>query len=196
MEANLQDTFNSLLQGRVSVFRVPAEVEYKDVLAHYGTPLFSGNNVVVENSKTILQNLLRGKIQDYLPSFISIGDGGDSTQAAGIDTGTRVAPDVADATMRSTVARIPIIQTIYVDSDTWEYVAVARPNEALASIINEFGVEAANGSLLAHFVTDPDATTGRATRYIKTSLEYLVIRWQFTLRTSTLPEGATTAVDL
>ena len=87
--------------------------------------------------------------------------------------------------MRSTVARIPIATTEDgAFTNEWAYVAVARPHEAISPLLNEFGVESRNGTLISHFVTPADGT-GRATRYCKTSLEYLVIRWTYTFTIAT-----------
>ena len=171
------------LTGRLEVWTLPADQEL-DMQA-LGAPTWEARNLVVNSASDVIVGLLRGNVKDYLPSYISVGSGGDLNQTSGLDTGARVGPSVTDTGMRSTVARIPITTTedgAY--SNEWSYVAVARPHEAISPLLNEFGVESANGTLISHFVAPEDAT-GRATRYCKTSLEYLVIRWTYTFTVAT-----------
>jgi hypothetical protein len=171
------------LTGRLEVWSVPHDTELE--LEGLGTPDWEANNLVVNSAGDVIVGLLRGNVADYLPAYISVGSGGDLDQDSGLDTGVRVGPVVTDTKMRSTVARIPITTTedgAY--SNEWSYVAVARPHEAISPLLNEFGVESANGTLISHFVA-PEDLTGRATRYCKTSLEYLVIRWTYTFAVAT-----------
>lgn len=169
------------LKGSFEMWAVPADVPYDDVLNNLGTPILAADNLVVSSAINVLVQLLRGKYEEYLPSFISIGSGGDLSQSTKLDTGARVGAAVTDTSMRATTARIPIVTTQDGENgNRWYYIAVARPHEAISPIINELGVETRNGTLISHYITAPDAA-GLATKYTKTSLEYLVIRWRYEL---------------
>jgi hypothetical protein len=181
------------LRGRLEVWTLPADQELD--LEALGEPTWEARNLVVNSASDVIVGLLRGNVADYLPTYISVGSGGDLDQSSGLDTGARVGPAITDTGMRSTVARIPITTTedgAY--SNEWSYVAVARPHEAISPLLNEFGVESADGTLISHFVAAEDAT-GRATRYCKTSLEYLVIRWTYTFAVATSEFGLLQDVD-
>lgn len=172
------------LNGRLAVWSVSADTPMDEVLANLGTPIMEVDNLVVSTAVDAIVRLLRGQTKDYLPSFISIGSGGDLDQVTLLDTGARVGPNLADSYMRATTTRIPILTTEDgEESNEWSYVAVARPHEALSPIINELAVETGNGTLISHYITDADPS-GRATRYCKTSLEYLIIRWTYSLSLS------------
>ena len=169
------------LKGSLAVYSVPADVDEAEVLDYLDTPVFSAKNLVVSSATTALVQLLRGNVADYMPAYISIGSGGDFSQTTLLDTGARVGPQITDLGLRAVTARIPIIHTEDgANNTTWAYVAVARPHEAISPIINELGVETRSGTLISHYVTDAD-DAGRALRYCKTSLEYLVIRWTYEL---------------
>lgn len=171
------------LQGSLEVWTIPAGAEPD--LDNLGEPTWQAKNLVVNSASDVIVGLLRGKVEDFLPSYISVGAGGDLNQTTGTDTGGRVGPQVEDTSMRSTVARIPIATTEDGNlTNEWAYVAVARPHEAISPMLNEFGVESANGTLISHYVTAADSS-GRATRYCKTSLEYLVIRWTYSFTVAT-----------
>lgn len=171
------------LKGRLEVWSVPYDQELE--LEGLGIPDWQADNLVVNSASDVIVGLLRGQVEDFLPSYISVGSGGDLDQNTGSDTGARVAPAVEDTSMRSTVARIPISTTEDGNlTNEWAYVAVARPHEAISPMLNEFGVESANGTLISHYVSAADES-GRATRYCKTSLEYLVIRWTYSFTVAT-----------
>ena len=173
------------LTGSLEVWTVPYDADLELELEGLGVPDWQADNLVVNSAADVVVGLLRGKIEDFMPSYISVGSGGDLAQATNLDTGSRVGPAVTDMAMRSTVARIPITTTEDgAFTNEWSYVAVARPHEAISPLLNEFGVESANGTLISHFIA-PEDTTGRATRYCKTSLEYLVIRWTYTFTVAT-----------
>lgn len=179
IEAN--NMTGAVLRGRVSAYTVPGHIPESLVLDYEATPVFEGKNMVVAGAQGVVAALLRGDVDNKLPSYISIGSGGDLDQDTRIDTGSRVAPKVTDTGLRRTSYRIPIVTTEDGASDVnWKFVAVARPHEALSPVLNEFGVETEDGTLISHYVTAA-APDGRATQYCKTSLEYLVIKWEFTL---------------
>ena len=179
IEAN--NMTGAVLRGRVSAYTVPGHIPESLVLDYEATPVFEGKNMVVAGAQGVVAALLRGDVDNKLPSYISIGSGGDLDQDTRIDTGSRVGPAVTDTSLRRTGYRIPIVTTEDgASAVNWKYVAVARPHEALSPVLNEFGVETEDGTLISHYVTAA-APDGRATQYCKTSLEYLVIKWEFTL---------------
>lgn len=176
------------ISGRVQLWSSPADKDWS-----FDKLLFEGNNLVVADANTIMAQLLQRNFADYMPFYIVVGDGGDLEQAAKVDTGGRVAPAITDDEIRSVVARLPIIQVTSTpvtspspspspESTTtmWSYVAAGRPHEALSTSINELGVETLNGTLFSHFVTEA-GDDGRARKYVKTSLEWLIVRWTFSL---------------
>jgi len=171
------------LKGSFTMWSVPATVPYDEVLANLGEPILDAKNLVVNSALTVLVQLMRGNTNDYVPAYITIGNGGDLNQTSKLHMGIRVPAAITDTYVRMPVARIPIVLTEdATTTNSWYYVAVARPHEALAPVINELGVETRNGTLVSHYITDSDPSLGgRATRYVKTALEYLIIRWKYEL---------------
>lgn len=164
------------LRGSLEVWSAATKPDLKNL----GLPDWSAKNLVVNSAVDVVVGLLRGKVEEFLPSYITVGSGGDLDPTSGLDTGVRVGPAVTDTVVRKTVARIPITSTEDgAFSNAWSYVAVARPHEAISPLLNEFAVESADGTLISHFVSEADSS-GRSTRYCKTSLEYLVIKWSYT----------------
>lgn len=180
-ELDFSSKMNLGITGRVMITSVPADVEDPLAPCSRATVLFDEKNLVVNSAGRVISELLRGRVTDFVPAFITLGAGGDHQQDARIDVSERVGPEVTDTYVRHPLYRIPIISTENGDDSLqWSFVAVAKPHEAISPIINELGLESRNGTLLSHYVTDADAS-GRATKYCKTSLEYLVIRWHYTL---------------
>lgn len=186
------DHIPSELTGRVKLFTFPAAYDEELIVRAFtdssfspvtwAVPFYEADNLVVDDAQTVVANLLQRNLADYIPQYIVIGAGGDLEQDAKVDFGSRVAPAVTDGEVRDVVARLPIIQVIpeSPDSNTWDYVAIARPHEALTPSLNELGLEAANHTLISHFVTAPAAGEERAQKFVKSSLEYLVVRWTMT----------------
>jgi hypothetical protein len=148
----------------------------------YGDDVHEFNNLVVNSASSVLLGLLQRDFGNFAPTNIGIGDGGDLEQDAKIDSGARVAPAATDTEIRSAVSKVPITQ-VEVDAtnpNKITYIAVAKPTEAVTPSINELTLESANGTLISHFVTESDST-GRARKYPKSSLEYLIIRWTIEL---------------
>ncbi len=133
-------------------------------------------NLVVDSAQEVIAGLLRRDFANFIPQYVTIGDGGDLEQDAKVDSGARVAPASTDTVVRSVVAKIPIVQVIANEDGSWTYVAIAGKNEAVTPAINELGLESANGTLISHFVTEA-TQNGRARKYPKSSAEHLVIRW-------------------
>lgn len=181
VDQKIESDFGVRLRGQVSLYKVPGHIPEHLASQYLNDPVFEGKNLVVTGAQVALARMLRGETNDYVPSYISIGGGGDFDQDTKLDTGGRVSPALADTSMRQVSYRIPIVATEDgATENSWCYVAVARPHEAITPLINEFGLESRNGTLLAHFVTEAE-TDGRAKQYCKTSVEYLVVRWCFTI---------------
>lgn len=170
---NTQDAFLGHLKGQV-VIETVTEEEAKT--------LFQGDNLVVTSAQSIIVGLLKRDFANFTPHYITIGDGGDLEQVAKIDSGARVAPADTDTEVRRVITKLPIVQVENTSETSWTYVAVASKGEAVTPALNELGLEAANGTLMSHYVT-PSNGDGRATTYPKVSGEFLVIRWtlEFTL---------------
>lgn len=193
-----------VLTGKVEIF---SAIDAKEVHAcselcsahqfglHTTAKIHEGENLVVASANTVIAKLLQRDFTNYMPFYVTLGSGGDLEQVAKSDTGGRVAPEVGDTEVRSVVAKLPIVQVTSPASTSpspspspspdnpttlWTYVAIARPHEALTTSLNELAVETLNGTLFSHYVTPVD-DSGRATRYVKSSLEYLIVRWSFSL---------------
>lgn len=136
----------------------------------------AGFNSTTTASEAVIRGLLMRNFRDKAITYIALGDGGDYeiTQPHN-DTGARVPPDPSETEMRSLVEKI-IIQTARETGDEVILVAVARPEQAQSPDINEFGLLTEDGTLFAHFVTAEVAPLGRATKYPKTDV-YWIIEW-------------------
>lgn len=171
----LNESLTPQLKGRVTIL-AGSDMDQLDVL-------FEEKNLVVDASQTVLAGLLQRDFVNYAVQFIGVGDGGDFDQAAKVDTGARVAPAVTDTELRSVIARIPILQVDVNESDPleWTYTAVAKKGEAVTTGFDELSLETTNGTLVSHFITPADTLGGRARKYPKTTLEYLVFKWTIKL---------------
>ena len=138
--------------------------------------LICGLNSTTDASEDVIKGLLMRNFRDKALSYIALGTGGDfETTPPHSDTGARVAPDPAETEMRALVEKIQI-QTSREESGDVILVAVARPEQAQDPDINEFGLLTEDGTLFAHFVTEEVAPLGRATKYPKTDV-YWIIEW-------------------
>lgn len=172
--------------GMVGRLRLYKGLNESDLLSYASEPVLDCPNLVVDSAQDMLLGLLKREFTDYAPAYIVLGAGGDLEQVSKQDFGARVAPAVTDTEVREVVARLPIIQITPDDSDetTWDYIAIARPHEANTTSLNELGLETANNTLVSHVVMNAEAGELRAKKYVKTSLEYLVIRWTMTFTLS------------
>lgn len=185
----LDSKVQAVLSGHIKVSKCPFNldptVEANKQLLH------EGKNLIVNQAQDALVGLLKGDA-GYLPKYISLGSGGDFLQGTKTDIGSQV-PAVATSTaLRNAVYRIPISMVTDEVDNTWTFVAIARPEEAVLPVINEFGVETENQTMISHVVS-PAALDGRATRYTKTSLEFLIVEWTYTF-VLTLAESVQTPV--
>ena len=135
------------------------------------------HNLVCNDTQKILLGLFGRDLDNKMISYISIGTGGDVNPATHLDTGARVGPQPGEEEMRVELHR-EYIANVETDEIALKniYTAVAKPEDAISNDINEFGLFSNDGTMMAHFVTDPDIG-GRAKKYQKTALLYLVIRW-------------------
>lgn len=112
-------------------------------------------------------------------SIISVGTGGDINPATGLDTGARFAPLDTEDAMRQSLLNAPIS---HVETDSINkritYTSVIKTEDGNSDSINEFGLLSEDGTMLSHFITPADPMSGRATKYVKTNLLYMVVRWK------------------
>lgn len=168
MQVKTKDTMTFSLKGRLHVEALlGTEVIWK----------ISDHNLICDDVKKIILGLFGRDLDNKMISYISIGTGGDLNPATLLDTGARVAPQPQEDKMRAELYRA-YIANVETDEVNLEniYTALAPPEEAISADINEFGLFSEDGTMMAHFVTDP-AMSGRAKTYNKTALLYLVVRW-------------------
>lgn len=183
----LRSAVRPWFRGRPSVWVVPAAGDPRD--AAQRRLLLAGRNVVCYGMYDAFQQLLLRNFDDWQPATIALGFGGDFSQTVpAVDQGARVEPLHGDDVMRKQFYAAPLVES-RADPVTTErkihYVAVVRPEEANTDLddvdapyLNEFGLLAANGTLLAHFVPPTDGVSPLAGRYAKSSLEWLVVDWE------------------
>lgn len=175
------------MEGRPSVFTVPACADPLDT-ANW-SPLIEGKNIVCVGMYDSMLHMLLRDFDDWQPASMAIGSGGDLSLSAGsyIATPTRQPPTHSDTAMRRQNFVAPIVQVIPGNTVTRTavYVAIVRPDDANtgsveAPYINELGLLATNGTLLAHYVTPEDLTnaTRPSLKYAKSNLQWLVIKWE------------------
>lgn len=153
--------------------------------------MFGGRNVVCDGMHTALHRLLLRDFVDWAPASVSIGYGGEYSQPADPNTtppaptGARVAPASTDTYVRKAILDAPILQAEdpgVVGAKRAKYTAIVAPDALTTGatdrpFIDELGLVAANGTLLAHYVTPADGS-GNTTKFSKTSLEWLIIEWE------------------
>lgn len=137
------------------------------------------HNHISDDAIDILLGLLGRDQEDKMVTVISVGTGGDLNPATGLDTGARVPPEDEEEEMRRAIFDAPIAHT-EVDSINKRitYTAVLKTEEGNSDTINELGLLSEDGTMLSHFVTPADLVSGRATKYEKTDLLYMVVRWK------------------
>lgn len=178
MRVAQQSDSRGVLTGSLRIRSVPAEIPLEEAMrSSVGSVVLNQKNMIVKSAEAVIVGLLKGD-PAFFPAYIVVGDGGDLEQTSRVDSGVRNPARLEDSAIRSVVARLPIVSVIDAGADCWRYVAVARPSDAHSPMLNEYGVETQNGLLVSHFITAA-ADSGRATRFCKTSLEYLVIEWEY-----------------
>jgi hypothetical protein len=135
-------------------------------------------NHISDSAIDILLGLLGRDQDDKIVSTISVGTGGDINPATGLDTGARFPPEDDEDEMRVAIFDAPVahVETDSVDKRI-TYTAVLKTEEGNSDSINEFGLLSEDGTMLSHFVT-PAGGGGRATKFEKTDLLYMVVRWK------------------
>ena len=177
-------------RGTVRVYRVPAAGDPSDRSQWRGAD--GGRNVVCYGMYDALQQLLLRNFDDWQPASIALGYGGDYSQTVpAADQGARVAPLHADDFMRKQFYAVPLVRAEadpVLTERKAHFVAIARPEEAVtdpddsdAPYLNEFGLLAENGALLAHYVPPTDGVSPVAARYAKSPFEWLVVDWEIEL---------------
>ena len=138
--------------------------------------MIAGFNSTTDAAQGVIRGLLLRNFRDKALAYVALGEGGDyEITPPHSDTGARVAPDPAETEMRALVEKITI-QTAREENGEVILVAVARPEQAQSPNINEFGLLTEDGTLFAHFVTEEVAPLGRATKYPKTDI-YWIVEW-------------------
>lgn len=168
MNADLKDTMHFSFHGDLHVMALGnGGVVWK----------IRDRNLIADDAEKIILGLFGRDIDNKMISYISVGTGGDLNPVTLLDTGARVAPLPEEESMRREIHR-EALANVETDEENLKniYTAVVKPEDSISSDINEFGLFSQDGTMLAHFVTDPDLS-GRAKKYDKTALLYLVIRW-------------------
>lgn len=168
MNVDLRDTMHFSLRGHLSVA----------AFNEFGVQWrISDHNLVADDAEKIILGLFGRDLDNKMISYISVGTGGDLNPTTLLDTGQRVGPEPEEGSMRREIHRESLAN---VETDKANvkniYTSVVKPEDAISTGINEFGLFSQDGTMLAHFVTDPDIS-GRAKKYDKTALLYLVARW-------------------
>ena len=153
------------------------EVEFRS-LGGLILEAFKLKNHISDSAIDILLGLLGREVDEKAVSIISVGTGGDINPATGLDTGARFAPLDTEDAMRQSIVNTPIA---HVETDSINkritYTAVLKTEEGNSDAINELGLLSEDGTMLSHFITPADMS-GRATKYVKTDLLYMVVRWK------------------
>ena len=167
-----EDRFEITLYGEVEVeFRSPTGASIRTITLR---------NHISDSAIDILLGLLARDLDAKVISTISVGTGGDLNPATGLDTGARFPPQDTEETMRRSIFDTPIA---HVETDSINkriiYTSVLKTEEGNSDEINELGLLSEDGTMLSHFITPADlGLGGRATRYEKTNLLYMVVRWR------------------
>ena len=135
-------------------------------------------NHISDSAVAILLGFFVRDLDNKMLAYIDIGTGGDVNPDTGLDTGARVAERDDETEVRELLFRADI-GTYTADPNTNEvsFTAVVRPEDGNSDQINEFGLMSYDGTMFSHLVTEADPGSGRAFRYEKTNLLYLVGKW-------------------
>ncbi len=159
-------------------FRGEVTVDLRTLTGVVTRQLFMKNHIS-DSAIDILLGLLGRDLDDKVISVIAIGTGGDINPATGLDTGARFAPLDTETELRQSIFGAPVA---HVETDSINkritYTAVIKTENANSDSINELGLLSEDGTMFSHFVTPADPGSGRATKYEKTDLLYMVVRWK------------------
>jgi len=186
------DSHGSLrLRGSPAVYGVPADGDPHDPAQR--RLLVAGQNTICYGMYDAVQRFLLRDFDAWAPANLVLGFGGDYDQPEDpvttppTDQGTRIGPAHSDAYMRKPFYAGPI-QQVRVGTPTTDrrvvYVAVVAPDYGVTDeddvdrpYLNELGITARNGTLLAHYIPESGVVDGRAERYAKSSAMWLVVEW-------------------
>lgn len=178
-----QSKLTSVILGRPSIYSVPACVDPTDT--NNWKLLHQGQNTICTGMYQAMTNLLMRNFDDWQPTTVVTGFGGDWDQAATANQGSRQPPAFTDILVRKPIFYAPIVQVTPTTANRFYYVAIIRPDDGNTDAgdptrpyINELGLLAHNGTLLAHYVTPVTGSGSTATQYAKSNIEWLVIRWE------------------
>ncbi len=190
-----------LIRGAPVIYAVPAVVDGQPVVDPSDSrwesarrEVLAGSNVVCAGMYVALQHIMAREIDDWQAATIDLGFGGDYDQPADpgstppSDQGERIPATFSDTYMRKPLfsAAVKLAKSSAVTSAyRWIYSATVHFTEAVTDsndpekpFINEFGLMAANGTMLAHFIPSA-ANDGTTVQRAKSSLEWWVIQWVF-----------------
>lgn len=178
-----QSKIESSITGRPSLFSASSCVDPLDT--NNWTLIHEGKNTICSGMYQSVTNLLMRNFDDWQPTTIVTGYGGDWDQAVTANQGSRQPPDFTDTIVRKPLFYAPIVQVLPSAPGRFYYVAIIRPADGTTDLldparpyINELGLLAHNGTLLAHYVTPLAAGGSIATRYSKSNVAWLIIRWE------------------
>jgi len=169
-----------IVQDKIEIeLRGEVEVVFRSLDGTPGEVLVMKNHIS-DSAIDVLLGLLARDIEAKIVSTISVGTGGDINPATGLDTGARFPPQDTEETMRQPIFDAPIA---HIEKDLINkriiYTAVLKTEAGNSDSINELGLLSEDGTMLSHFVTPADpGLGGRAKRYEKTNLLYMVVRWR------------------
>lgn len=199
MRTSLSSVFSGKLRGRPTLSVVPAVIDGVRVTdptdsrwESHKTVVMTGSNIICEGMYSAIQGMMCRDFDDWQATSIQVGYGGDYSQPPDptsplpSDQGERVPPAFTDAYVRKPLFTAAIrlaAPSAVVGEYRWTFTATLSPFEGETDVgeptrpfINEFGLLAANGTLLAHFIPPADGG-GLAERRSKTDLEWWVIQW-------------------
>jgi len=147
-----------------------------------GSLLLEGDNQVTDYGNEEFIRSLIARDLDALAGDIAIGEGGDCDIVDHLDTGARVGPVATETEIRVLVQAITITSVSREVDGSITFKALARREQANSPNINEFALLTRDAQMIAHFVTEEVAPLGRATKYPKTELMFVICEWniQFT----------------
>lgn len=147
-----------------------------------GSLLFEGANQVTDYGNEEFIRALISRDLDALVGDIAFGTGGDCDIVNHLDTGARVGPVSTETEIRVLLEKITITSVSREVDGSITFKALARREQANSPDINEFALLTRGNEMVAHFVTEEVAPLGRATKYPKTELMFIICEWniQFT----------------
>ena len=190
MKSKVKSVVGYRCEGRPTLWSAPAGADITD--RNNWRLLYSGKNTICVGMYESLFHLMRRDFDDWQPASIALGYGGDYSQTSvPADIGSRVAPAYTDDSVRKSYYVAPIVEVKedpVITEKKVHYIAIVRPesgntdpDDVSVPYLNEFGLLANNGTLLAHYITAADGVTGRAIQYAKSELEWLIIDWEIEL---------------